>query len=363
MDEDTKFLKETLRLAKLGMGWVNPNPMVGAVIVKNGQIISTGYHQQAGFPHAEIEAIRHSETDHTSLRGTTLYVNLEPCIHFGKTPPCVNEIIRLGIKRVVCSTLDPNPEINGQGIAKLQKAGLEVAVGLLADQARALNEAFFTFHQKKRSFVAIKIASSLDGKIATSTGDSKWITNEKARAYVRLLRSQYQAVLVGINTILKDNPHLGARSRSKKDPLRIILDSTLKISLQSKALRDTNVLIATTSLADKNKKEILEEKGFTLLQFKGKKVPLAKLLQELRRKEIISILIEGGGETIGHFVDQNLFDKIYAFYAPIIIGGKGVSAVGGAGFKTIKKAVSLKQPSFKRFAHNYLVTGYNINSI
>lgn len=349
---DEFFLMEALKLAKKGMGWVNPNPMVGAVLVKNGRIVGKGYHRRIGLPHAEIEAITHARPRLAKLKGATLYVNLEPCSHFGRTPPCVDAIIKMGIKKVVCSNLDPSPKVSGKGIERLKKSGIIVSMGKLEDQAKNLNEAFFTFHEKKRPFLAIKFASSLDGKIATKSGDSKWITNEKARAYVRLLRAQYQAVLVGINTVLKDNPHLGVRERGKKDPLRIILDSTLKIPLQSKVLRDMNVLIATTNFADKKKKRILEEKGFTLLSFKGKKVPLTKLLDELKKREIISILIEGGGETIGNFIDQNLFDKVYAFYAPIIIGG----------FKTIQEATSLKQLSFKRFADNYLVSGYNINS-
>lgn len=351
MDEDIKLLKQTLKLARKGMGWTNPNPMVGAIVVKDGQVLGKGYHKRVGLPHAEIEALKNCQR---SPKGATLYVNLEPCSHFSKTPPCVDEIISSGIKRVICSTLDPNPKVNGQGIAKLQRAGLITSVGLLEDEAKILNETFFTFHTEKRPFIALKFASSLDGKIATSTGDSKWITNEKARDYARKLRARYQAILVGINTVLKDNPHLG-------NPMRIILDSTLKIPLNSKVLRDTNVLIVTTSRANKRKGEILKQKRFNILTFKEKIIPLTRLLDELRKKEIISLLVEGGGETIGNFVDQDLFDKVYAFYAPIIIGGKKISVVGGEGSKTIQDAKYLKRISFKRFADNYLVVGYNIN--
>src|SRR3989344_2010898 len=224
MDENIKFLKETLKLAKKGLGKVNPNPMVGAVIVKNNKIIGKGYHKKFGYPHAEIEALKNCQQN---PKGATLYVNLEPCSHFGKTPPCADAIIKAGIKKVVCCTQDPNPKALG-------KTGIEISFGLLEQEARQLNEAFFTFHEKKRPFIAIKFAASLDGKIATQRGDSKWITNEKARKYSRALRKQYQAVLVGINTVLKDNPHLG-------DSLRIILGS--KIPKNSQVLRNKNILI------------------------------------------------------------------------------------------------------------------------
>lgn len=365
MDEDSKFLKQTLNLAKRGVGWTNPNPMAGALLVKNGQVIGKGYHQGLGFPHAEIEALRSCKV---SPKGTTLFVNLEPCVHFGKTPPCVREIIKARIKRVICSTLDPNPKVNGQGITKLQKMGIDVSVGLLEDEAITLNEAFFTFHLKKRPFIAIKFASSLDGKIATSNGDSRWITNEKARLYARLLRGQYQAVLVGINTVLKDDPHLGVRMKGKKDPLRIILDSSLKIPLNSQVLRDNNVLVATTDLAHKDKLEKLTKKGVEIIVFKEKeqgsstsKVPINKLISELVKREIISILVEGGGNTLGRFVDAGLVDKVYVFHAPVLIGGKkAISAIGGQGFARVSKALHLKNVSFKKFSDNMLTIGYPV---
>lgn len=332
MNEDVKFLKETLKLAKKGAGWVNPNPMVGTLIVKSGKVISTGYHKKAGLPHAEIEAITHARSDLAKLEGTTLYVNLEPCVHFGKTPPCVDEIIRSGIKRVVCSTLDPNPRVSGKGMTALKKAGIEVELGKLADKAQVLNEAFFTFHEKKRPFIAIKFAASLDGKIATSTGDSKWITNEKARNYARSLRGKYQAILVGVNTLIKDDPHLGVRIRGKKDPVRVIPSSGLHPNAQ--VLRDQNFIVINT-------KSILD------------------LLSLLREKEIISILVEGGGKTLGSFIDAKVVDKVYAFHAPIIIGGKkAVNAVEGEGFTTVQQALHLKNVSHQRFDDNLLTIGY-----
>lgn len=334
MDEDNKFLKLTLKLAKRGLGWTNPNPMVGSIIVNGGKIIGKGYHKKAGFPHAEIEAITFARRHHKRLKGATMYVNLEPCSHFGKTPPCVDAIIQAGIKRVVVSTLDPNPKVQGMSLAKLKKAGIAASVGILEDEARRLNESFFIFHEKKRPFVAIKFAASLDGKIATTSGDSKWITNEKARKFARKLRSQYQGVLVGINTVLQDDPHLGVRTKGKKDPLRVIMGSKLHLSVNSQVFRDQNFTMVNTE-----------------------SVP--KLLSLLREKGIISLLVEGGGKTLGSFFDAKVVDKVYAFHAPIIIGGgKTISAVEGAGVSFIKDAMSLKDISHKKFGDNLLTTGY-----
>lgn len=343
--QDQFFLKETLKLAKKGRGWTNPNPMVGAVIVKNNQIIGKGYHKKAGLPHAEIEALNDAKT---SVRGATLYLNLEPCSHYGKTPPCALSIIKSGISQVICSTIDPNPQINGQGVEWLRKAGIKVSVGLLEQEARILNEAFFIFHEKKRPFVAIKFAASLDGKMATHTGDSKWITNEKARTFARNLRGEYQAILLGINTVIHDNPHLGARSIGKKDPLRIILDSNLRIPVNSQVLRDNNVLIATTIHAPKDKKKLLEKQGIPILTFESEDIPLKELLFSLKSKNIISVLVEGGGKILGSFIDEKLIDKVYAFYAPILIGGREAE---------IKNALYLKRISSKYFQDNFLVVG------
>lgn len=351
---DEYFIDETLRLAKKAMGWTNPNPMVGAVIVKNSKIIARGYHKKVGFPHAEIEALNATKR---SVKGATLYVNLEPCTHYGRTPPCVDAIIQAGIKRVVCSTLDPNPKVHGRGIVKLKQAGITVSVGLREKESSALNEAFFIFHEKKRPFVAIKFAASLDGKIATRTGDSRWITNEKARLFARKLRGEYQAILVGINTVMRDNPHLGVRNPKKRDPIRIILDSNLQIPLNSRVLRDNNVLIATTVYASKDKKELLTRQGIPILTYESKNIPLKELLLSLRSREIISILVEGGGEILGSFVDGKIIDKVYAFYAPILIGGGKAVTIQGRGINKIKNALYLKRITIKHFQDNFLVIG------
>lgn len=355
MNTDIDLLKMTLKLAKQGMGWTNPNPLVGAVIVKNGRIIGKGFHHKAGLAHAEIDALNKVTENPT---GATLYVNLEPCIHSGKTPPCTDPIIKAGIKRVVCSTIDPNPKVNGQGIKKLQEAGIAISIGLLKNEARKLNEVFFTFHEKKRPFVAIKFAASLDGKIATRTGDSKWITNEKARNYARSLRIKYQAVLVGINTILADNPNLGAKVKNKKDPIRIILDPQLQIPLNAEVLRDANVIIATTKQAPLHKKQQMQNKGFTILDFKSRQIQINKLLSILKEQGVISLLIEGGGETLGSFIDSRIIDKVYIFHAPMLLGGKNAISIKGKGIETIQKAIRLKNISFRKFDDNLLTTGY-----
>lgn len=356
MTRDEFFLSRAVTLAKKGLGWTNPNPMVGAVIVQNGKILAQGYHQKAGLPHAEINAL--TTFKGSTLKGATLYVNLEPCVHHGRTAPCVDAIIKSGIKKVVCATTDSNPQVHGQGIAYLRHNGINVSVGLLEEEARILNEAFFTYHEKKRPFIALKFAASLDGKIATRTGDSKWITGDKARSFARKLRGQYQAVLVGINTVISDDPHLGARKKNLKDPLRIILDTTLKIPLNAQVLRDKNVLIATTAKASKNKKNKLQKLGYPILSFGGNNIPPSKLLEELKQREIISILVEGGGEVLGSFIDEKLADKVYAFYAQILIGGEKAKTIGGVGVMKIKDSIRLKNISFKSFGDDFLISGY-----
>lgn len=339
---DTDYLRQALNLAKKGMGWVNPNPMVGAILVKNDVVIGKGYHKKIGGPHAEIEALKACKND---PKGATLYINLEPCVHFGRTPPCAEAIIKAGIKKVIYATADPNPKVSGRGIAVLKQAGIEVKVGELDSESRELNEAFFTFHTKKRPFVAIKFAASLDGKLATSTGDSKWITNEKSRQFAHTLRGQYQAILVGINTVLKDDPHLGVRKR-------IILDSKLRIPLEAKVLRDPKVIIATTKKANKKKLKELHRLGFDVIIF-DEKIAVPKLLNILYQKEIISVLVEGGRQVLDSFIDSKLVDKVYAFHAPLLIGTA----------KKIKEATKLSNLCFKKFDKDMLIEATMQNCI
>lgn len=353
---DQFYIKQTIELAKKGIGYTNPNPMVGCVIVKYNKIISTGYHKRFGADHAEVAAIKKAKVP---LEGAVLYVNLEPCSHFGKTPPCTDAIIKSGITRVVIGALDPNSKVNGQAVRKLKSAGIDVAVGVLESESRSLNEQFFAFHEKNRPFVALKFAASLDGKIATRTGDSKWITSEKARKFTRSLRGNYQSILVGINTIIVDNPNLGTQAAGRKDLLRIILDSQLRIPLTSDVLRDSNVLIVTTDRADVKKEKLLLNMNVDIVKFRTQKVDIRQLLNLLKKRGVLSILVEGGGAVLGNFVDLGLFDKVYAVQAPVLIGGVSApGAIGGVGVEKLSQAIKLKNITRRKLDDNMLTIGY-----
>lgn len=362
--QDQYFLKEALKLAKKGMGWTNPHPMVGAIVVIKGKIIATGYHRRFGEDHAEMHALKHAAED---VRGGTMYVTLEPChlpydLH-GQRKPCTEVIRESGIKTVHIAMLDSNPEVAGRGREMLEKVGVKTALGIMGSEAIKLNEAYHHFMTQNRPFIVCTFSASLDGKIATHTGDSKWITNEKARQFARKLRSEYQAILVGINTILQDNPHLGVRIKGKKDPLRIILDPSLKIPLESLVLRDGNVLIITSSRHNKQKLAQLMQKGIQVLVLSGDQISISELLLKLRERKIVSVLVEGGGKTIGSFVDSRLIDKVYAFFAPIFIGGEqAISAIRGKGISKINQAITLDKISYKKLGNNQLIIGYPIFS-
>lgn len=354
--KDLKYLELTLQLAKKGSGFTNPNPMVGAVLVKNKKIIGQGYHRKYKWPHAEIEVFKNAKE---SAVDATLYVSLEPCSHLKKnTPPCVKAIISSGVKRVVCCTTDPNKQVSGNGIKQLRRAGIKVDVGALQKEAQELNEAFFCFHQKQRPLVVIKFACSLDGRTATYAGNSKWITNEAARKYSHDLRGHYQAIVVGTNTILEDDPNLGVRSKKYQDPKRIILDANLEIKLTAQVYRDNNVLVITSSSYDRRQMEELKKKGVEVVILKQKQPSVKSILKELAKRKIISVFVEGGAGLHGSFLDAKLADKFYIFYAPIIIGGKNsLQAVGGQGVKKVNDAVKLKNISIKHFGDNWMVSG------
>lgn len=349
---DEECMREALRIAARGMGRVNPNPMVGALIVKGGRVIARGYHRAVGHPHAEAKALK--AAGKKDVRGATLYVNLEPCNHFGRTPPCTEAIIRSGIARVVFSTRDPNPVAAG-GMEKLRRAGIKVSVGVLSNEARALNETFFTFHEKRRPFVVLKFAVSLDGKMATYAGDSKWLTSRAARAYARRLRGMHQALVVGIETILADDPHLGSRTRSLPDPMRVVLDSKLRIPVGAKVLRDKNILIATTRRASRRKMRLLRRRGIRVLMLGNVRISMRRLLGALRRLNVVSVLVEGGGGVLGSFVDAGVADKAYAFYAPTLIGGKNAISVGGRGARLVASALRFRNISTRRFDDTVLI--------
>lgn len=337
-------MKRVLQLAKKAIGKTSPNPYVGAVIVKNGKIIAEGWHKKCGGDHAEIDAFNNAKSP---VKGATLFVNLEPCFHVGRTPPCAEAIIKSGIKKVVIAMKDPNPLTNGKSIAKLKKAGIDVKVGILENEARILNGAFIKFMTLKMPLVVGKCAQTLDGKIATRTGDSKWITSESTRQFARKLRNEFDAILVGINTVLKDNPCLNAADKNKTIK-KIVLDSSLKISLKAKLFKGCslqNCFIATTRKASKQKIAQFEKKGIQVIvcPFCKGKIDFKWLFKELAKKQIMSILIEGGAKVLGNAIASGLVDKMHIYIAPKIVGDqKALSSIDGLNISHIGKAVLLK---------------------
>lgn len=335
------YIKETIRLAKLGVGTTSPNPLVGAVIVKNNKIIGKGYHKKKGEPHAEVIAIKNAK----NTKGATLYVNLEPCCHYGATPPCTKAIINAGIKEVHIATIDPSPWVNGKGIEELKSAGIKVIVGEHEEEAKELNAPYFKWVKTGLPFVMLKAAITLDGKIAHQDGKSKWITNIEARKYVHKLRAQVDAVIVGINTIIKDDPELTVRLVKGKNPKRIILDSKLRIPQNAKVLGD-GCIIASTISRKINKAEVWEIKS------NNNRVDIVELLKLAAKNNIQSVLIEGGGEVFTEFISKRLVDKFYIFIAPKIFG---------AGIDFINKQMNdlyIKKVKIKKFIDNILIEGW-----
>jgi len=344
--DEEKWMRMAISLARRGEGRVSPNPMVGAVIVKDEKLVGKGYHRYFGGPHAEIEAISKAKE---RAKGATLFVNLEPCSHFGKTPPCTEAIIKAGIKKVVVATIDPNPLNCGKGIKILKKAGLKVEVGVCEEEAKKLNEAFFKYIKEKIPYVIVKAAASLDGKIATFRGESKWITGERSRRLGKKLRDKVDAILVGINTVVRDDP---------------ILDSKLKVPLEAKVLENQTsypTLIFTTSQAGKEKIKFLREKGVRVKIVKDKegKIDLKEVLKELGKRGIASVLVEGGGEIIGSFVQEGLVDKILLFLSPRLIGGrKAPTWVEGEGFGSLSETPRINISRLRKVEKDILLEGY-----
>ncbi len=355
------YLGKAIKIAAYGAGFVSPNPMVGAVIVKNNKIIATGYHHRFGGDHAEIVALKKAGS---KARGATLYVSLEPCGHFGKTPPCTQAIIDAGIQQVHLAILDPNPLVAGKGKRQLQQAGIKVFAHN-DDRARELNEVFFKFITTKRPFVALKWAMSLDGKIATRAGNSKWISNEQSRKIVHKLRQSYDGVLVGVNTIIKDNPRLTARGINRPShPVRIILDSLGKTPLTAKIFRvPGRVIIASTKKLSLKKELAYIKRGATVIKTnsRGGQVNLKELLKKLGNLGIASILVEGGSETLASFTKQKLFGKAYIFIAPKIIGGRAAkTAVGGIGASTVASASQLRIKTARAVGNDIFLAAYSL---
>jgi len=342
----------------------SPNPYVGAVIVKNGRIAGRGFHLKAGDPHAEINAIRDAGKN---VKGSTLYVNLEPCAHWGRTPPCTDAIAEAGIREVVIGIKDPNPLVNGKGITRLKKAGVKVSSGILEQESRKLNEVYTHYIIQKIPFVLLKTAMSLDGKIAARTGESRWISGEQSRKYVKQLRAKFDAVLVGINTVLRDDPELTTVYKFTslqvyKEPLKIIVDSRLKIPLRAKLLKKPEeVIVAATNKAPKNKARQLERLGVRVLAIKAKKdrIDIKALMKKLAEMEISSVFIEGGGEINASAIESGIVDKVLFFIAPKFIGGRDAKTpVEGRGIARMAQAAQLRNITVRRIGLDIIVEGY-----
>lgn len=352
-------MEMAINLAKKGMGYVNPNPMVGCVVVKNDKIVATGYHKAYGEYHAERNALIDCTED---LTNATLYVTLEPCCHYGKTPPCTEIIVEKGIKEVVIGTLDNNSLVSGKGIEYLKQNGINVITGVLEEDCKKLNEIFFHFISKKVPFVIMKYAMSADGKICTYTGDSKWITSEDTREYVHQTRAKVASILVGIETVLKDNPTLNLRYNIKgKNPIRIICDSNLKIPLDSnivKTAKEIETYVACTNNAPKDKIEKLEKENIKIISTTpcNNRVNLKELLIKLGSLNIDSILLEGGGTLNFSFLENNLVDKVHCYIAPKILGGSlAKTAVEGLGVPKVDNSFNLVLENIKTFEKDLLL--------
>jgi diaminohydroxyphosphoribosylaminopyrimidine deaminase/5-amino-6-(5-phosphoribosylamino)uracil reductase len=351
-----------LRLAEKGRGRTSPNPMVGAVVVKGGRVIASGWHRRAGEPHAEAIALRKAGK---AARGATLFVTLEPCSHTNKrTPPCSPLVIASGVKRVVIAMIDPNPRVSGGGIKAIRKAGIEVVTGVLEQEARKLNEAFIKHVTRRVPFVTLKIAQTLDGKIATASGESKWITGEEARREGHVLRDRSDAILVGINTVVKDDPSLTARIPGGRDPARIIVDSKLTIPLAAKAVTQSSTartIVATTPDAPKTKIEKLQAAGVDVLVIKDSwgRVDLKDLMKKLGKRDILSVLIEGGAEVHASALKDGIVDKVVLFIAPLLMTGRdSICSIGGTSPVKLTHALKLRDVTTRFVGQDLMVEGY-----
>lgn len=362
--DDRYFMSRAIELAKNGIGATKTNPLVGCVIVRNEKIIGEGYHKVFGSCHAEVNAINDAKTKGENLDGATLYVNLEPCSHYGKTPPCADRIIEEKIKRVVIGNCDPFEKVSGRGIERLRNAGIEVEVGVLKDECEKLNERYFTYIKNNRPFVVLKAGMTIDGKIATKTYESQWITSEESRKFSHELRGMCDAIMVGINTVLKDDPTLNVRAgRYPHSPARIIVDSKLRISPSAKVLSkdlENIAIIATTENCDREKFEILskmENVNVIIVAEKNKMVDLRDLMEKLKTFNISSILLEGGGSLNASMLREKLVDKFYFFIAPKIIGSDGISAIGSMGIEKLDEAIGIKDVEVTKIATDILIKG------
>lgn len=357
---DEKYMRLAMQLAGNAIGRTSPNPLVGAVIVKDNRVVGCGWHRKAGTPHAEVHALNQAGE---LAQGADVYVTLEPCAHYGKTPPCAKALVEAKVKNVYGGLLDVNPKVAGKGFKILEDAGIHVEYGFLQDELRKQNEVFFKWIEHKKPFIVLKAAMTLDGKIATVTGQSKWITNETSRAYGYKLRDIYDGIMVGINTVIEDNPMLTARVDGGKNPIRIVVDSSLRIDINANVVQDKSAktIIATTDKADKDKILKLQAQDVDVIvvdKDENDKVDIEKLLDILGQQNICSILVEGGATLSGSFVAKKLVDKVYFFIAPKIVGGKEAKTpVAGTGILNLQEALALKDIQIEKLEEDILIIG------
>jgi diaminohydroxyphosphoribosylaminopyrimidine deaminase/5-amino-6-(5-phosphoribosylamino)uracil reductase len=361
LDRDEFFMQRALDLAAKALGRTSPNPAVGAVVVRGDRVIGEGFHRRAGLPHAEIEALRRVQG---SAQGATLYVNLEPCSHHGRTPPCADAVIEAGCKRVVIGMVDPNPLVRGRGVRRLRRAGIDVSAGVLRERCERLNEDFATFIVTGRPMVTLKLAASLDGRIATASGDSHWISGDLSRRLVHELRNHVDAVLVGAETVRADDPQLTCRIRGGRDPLRVIVDGRLSMSPTARVCTQPSTartLVATTEESGRlDKREALEQQGVEVLCLPGAagRIRLLPLLEELGRRGLKHVLIEGGGQVAASALAEGVVDKVMFFYGPKLLGGDGRPMVGPLGVDRVAAGLKLHTIGLHRLKDDVLVTGY-----
>jgi len=352
-------MKRAIALARRGMGKTSPNPAVGCVIVRDGVVMGEGWHRKAGTPHAEVHALRRAGI---AARGADVYVTLEPCSHHGKTPPCAEALIGAGVRRVFAAMVDPNPKVSGKGVEILRAAGIEVLTGLLEGESRRLNEPFIKYMTTGLPFVILKSALTLDGKTATTSGDSRWITNETSRRYVHRLRAMVDAVMVGRGTAMTDDPRLTSRIPGGRDPVRVVVDSSLAIPLDSRLLNleSPSPTVVATIAGDGALGDGLRALGAEVLQCRARngRVDLNDLFALLGARGIQSVLLEGGATLAGEALRLGLIDKFLLFYAPKLLGGDGPGLFAGEGANLMADAARLRDLKLRRFGTDILLEGY-----
>ncbi len=353
------FMRLAVEEARRALGRTSPNPTVGAVLVKGGRVIARGHHRKAGQPHAEVVAIRRAGA---AARGADLYTTLEPCDHYGRTPPCTLAILEAGVRQVICASSDPNPLVNGKGIARLRRAGIPVKTGVLQAEADRLNQPFFKYVRTGLPWVTLKSAITLDGKIATATGDSRWISGQRARAWAHRLRDQVDAIVVGANTVRLDNPRLTTRlpRGGGHNPVRVVVDSRLRLSAERAVFAKTSgapTIVATLQDPSGLRARRLRRRGVEVLRVQGRggRVDLADLLHQLGGRGMLHLLVEGGAQLHAGFLRQGLADELVLFIAPSLIGGDGLSWVGSLGVRRMKQAIKVRDLAVERVGEDLLV--------